>query len=76
MSAEVIQFDGSTINETDPDLALAAAIGKLKHVVILGWSHEGEYFAAGSSSNIAENLLLTAMFKQYLVDSAFGAGEE
>lgn len=76
MSAEVIQFDGNTINDTDPDLALDAAIGKMKHVVILGWTHEGEYYAAGSTSNIAENLLVASMFKQYLVDSAFGADEE
>lgn len=76
MSAQVIQFDGDTINEIDPDLALDAAIGKLNHCVILGWTHDGEYYAAGSSSKIADNLLLASMFKQYLIDSAFGADEE
>ncbi len=47
---EVLQFNGITRLDTDPDRMLNAAIGNMEHVVILGFHKDGsEYFAASQA---------------------------
>ncbi len=47
MTAEIMRFPGITKLDTDPDLILREAIGKMENVVVMGFDKDGnEYFAA------------------------------
>lgn len=50
MSADVIDFTGSTTLDIDPDRILQSAIGQMDQVVLIGWDKDGqEYFASSVS---------------------------
>jgi hypothetical protein len=66
---DVVNFNGATRLDIDPDPVLQAAVGKLKQVVILGYTEDGqEYFA----SSIADGGTVLWMFercKQVLINT-------
>lgn len=58
---------GATYGDIDPERVLQAAVGKLEHIVILGWDHNGDEYFAASHGSTADNLLLAELFKQRLL---------
>ena len=50
MSADVIDFTGTTTLDIDPDRILQSAIGQMDQVVLIGWDKDGrEYFSSSVS---------------------------
>lgn len=45
---ELLQFDGVTRLDINPDNVLTNATGKLKGVVVIGYTHDGGEFFASS----------------------------
>jgi coenzyme F420-reducing hydrogenase delta subunit len=72
----VISFKKPEQTETDADInvdmVLEAAQGKLKSVIVAGWTEgEGFYFAM-SQGSIAENLMIIECTKALLVEYMIG----
>lgn len=58
----VVDFNGITRLNLDPDRVLNKAIGNLKDVIILGYDKEGEeYFASSIADGADVNWLLDRM---------------
>ena len=50
MTANVIDFTGTTTLDIDPDRILQSAIGQMDQVVLIGWDKDGqEYFSSSVS---------------------------
>lgn len=50
MTADVIDFTGTTTLDIDPDRILQSAIGQMDQVVLIGWDKDGrEYFSSSVS---------------------------
>lgn len=64
---KVIEFNGATCLDIEPDKVLKSAEGMLKKVIIVGYADDGLYVAA-SSGDIGHNLLLLEQAKKYLLD--------
>ncbi len=64
----IIDFDGLTTLDIDPDAVLEGAKGKLKKVLIIGVEEEsGDYYFAASGGTNAENLWDAEQFKMFLL---------
>ena len=72
----VISFRKPEEVETDKDInvdiVLEAAQGKLKSVVVAGWTDEGGFYLALSQGSIAENLMIVECAKALLVEYMIG----
>ena len=68
----MIPFGGYTRLEIDPDKVLGGAVGVgLEDVLVLGTKPDGTVYAASSSSNVAETLLLIETFKFKLLNGDY-----
>ena len=67
MTATILDFPGDTTVDLPPDKVLQQAMGKLKGVMLIGFDTDGKPYWAGSSSSVAENLLLTELARDSLV---------
>ena len=72
----VISFRKPEESETDKDInvdmVLEAAQGKLKSVVIAGWTEDDGFYFAMSQGSIAENLMIVECTKALLVEYMIG----
>lgn len=60
--SNVVEFNGLTRLNLDPDRVLNKAIGELKDVVIVGYTKDGEeYFASSIADGADVNWLLDRM---------------
>lgn len=68
--SNVIQLPCTTTVDIPPDTVLEGAIGKLETVVVIGWTHDGDLYVAGTSSKPAEVSWLMENAKQLLLELA------
>ena len=71
--AKLIDFplgirEGETRLDLDPDTVLAAAAGKLKDVVIVGYEADGSFYFASSQADGPEALWLLAQAQRKLLE--------
>ena len=65
---KIINFNGVTFGEIDPDKVLDAAKGKLSAVIIIGTEKNGNTFwVSTSSGDTAQNNLLIDMAKDEML---------
>lgn len=67
MTAKVIPFNGITRLDLPPDRILEAAAGRLEGVVVIGFDHEGELYAASSYADGGTVLWLLEQCKRNLL---------
>lgn len=65
--SNVIEFGGITKLDIEPDKVLESAKG-LETVFVVGWDKEGDLYAASSTSNLGELLILIERAKEALLD--------
>jgi len=71
--AKIIDFpldinEGETRLDLDPDTILAAAAGKLKEVVIVGYEEDGSFYFASTKADGPEVLWLLAQAQRKLLE--------
>jgi hypothetical protein len=64
---EVIQFDGLTENDTDPDVTLENNKGLYESFWLLGVKPDGSMAVVATHSNIAEGVFLMAKATRFLL---------
>ena len=67
MTDNVIEFNGYTKNDIDPNKPLTGALDKLKMCVVLGYEHDGKEYFAASTGNAPEVVFLVERFKHFLL---------
>lgn len=67
---EIVDFDGFTRLDIDPDRVLDQAIGKLDSVLLIGWEkgEDGRQYVASSTANGAELVWMLELAKKRLID--------
>lgn len=72
----VVSFRKPEQTETDKDISvdmvLEAAQGKLRSVVVAGWTEDEGFYLALSQGSIAENLMIVECAKALLVEYMIG----
>lgn len=67
--ADIVQFDGVTYLDLDPNVVLEAAIDQLESCVIVGYDKDGnEYFASSIASGAEANWIMDRC-KRHLLDT-------
>ena len=64
---DVVQFNGDTRLDIEPDLVLEGARGNLQEVLVIGYEND-ELYVAFSSGDIGKNLLLMELAKKLLLE--------
>lgn len=64
--------ESDTDRDINVDMVLEAAQGKLKSVVVAGWTDEGGFYLALSQGAIAENLMIVECAKALIVEYMIG----
>lgn len=70
---KVIQFQGITRLDLEPDVVLENNKGKLDGLVILGWGKDGEEYFASSYADGADVLWLLERCKKMLLEVGDGS---
>ena len=60
--ADILQFNGQTVGPVPVDGVLKGA-AELQDVLVLGWTKDGDFYAASSTGNGPELLWLIEMFR-------------
>ena len=68
MTDNVILFNGITKLNLPPDRVLEAAVGKLDHVVIMGFTHDGDEYFASSQADGGDVMWLMERCKKRLLE--------
>jgi len=64
----VVFLDVDTTLAIPPERVLDGALkADLEEVIVLGWTKDGQMYAAGSTGDIADTLLLLELFKKELL---------
>lgn len=69
MVDNTIPFPGTTTLDLDPDRVVGQAVGMLSDVVILGHTHDGEFYFASSKADAAEIIWLLERAKYKLMQT-------
>lgn len=69
MTAKIIPYTGITRLDLPPDRILEAAVGQLEGVVVIGFDHAGELYAASSYADGGTMLWLLEQCKAKLLRS-------
>lgn len=69
---DVVKLNCLTTLPIEPDEVLEGAKGKLETVLLLGWDQNGELYAAASSGDLREALLLATKFVHKLHAGDYG----
>lgn len=69
MTAEIFMFDGITKLDLPPDRILESAKEKLQGVIVIGFDHAGEFYAASSYADGGNALWLLEVCKKRLLAS-------
>lgn len=76
----VVTFKKPEETETERDigvdLVLEAAQGKLKSVVVAGWTEEDSFYLALSQGAVADNLMIVECAKALLVEYILGGMQD
>lgn len=67
MKAEIFSFTGITRLDIDPDRVLEQAIGKLQGVLVIGFDHEGEFYAVSSYADGGNAIWLLEVCKKHIL---------
>lgn len=70
MSAEILDFNGVTSLDIDPDRVLTKAVGKMQGVVVLGYDQDGDFYFASSFSDGGDVVWLFEVAKKKLLEAA------
>lgn len=65
--SNVIQFNGATTQEIDPDQVLQQAVGKCVDVLVIGFESDGSLYFAGSTGEVGNILTLMELAKFQLL---------
>lgn len=65
---EIVSFRGMTRLDLDPDTVLEKTKGELKHVVIMGLTHENKYWFSSTMADGGDVLWMLEHFKHHLMD--------
>lgn len=69
--SKVVGFTGTTVNDVPVENVLQGALdADLGSVIVLGWTQEGEFYAAGSDGSNAEAAFLAQRFVQFIHQQA------
>lgn len=72
MSENVIAFPGTTTADIPAAQVLQAAIDQgMEDVLVIGWTNDGDLYAATSGGSVGDNLLLLELAKRNLVEGMF-----
>jgi hypothetical protein len=69
VSAEVFIFDGITKLDIPADRVLEQSVGKLQGVIVIGFDHEGEFYAVSSYADGGNAIWLLEVCKKRILDS-------
>lgn len=70
MTAQILDFNGITRLDLDPDRVLAKALGSLKSVVVIGYDADGELYIATSYADGGDMLWALELAKKKLLEVA------
>ena len=68
MSDNVVDFDGITKLDLDPDRVLEGAKGQLEAVIVIGYTSDGEEYFASSKADGGTTLWLLERCKKQLLE--------
>lgn len=68
MTAQILDFNGITTLDLDPDRVLAKAGGNLRGVVVLGYDQDGDFYFASSYADGGDVLWLLEVAKKKLLE--------
>lgn len=74
--AKVIDYNGVTRHNIDPDKVLNKAHGSLSGVVVLGYTHDGEEYFASSYADGGDVLWLMERCKRKLLSVFTDSGDD
>lgn len=66
--SNVIDFNGQTVLDINPDKVLSSAIGELEGCVIIGYTKDGYEYFASSYGNQETQLWLCERFKKQVLE--------
>ncbi|MHC3940652.1 hypothetical protein ACI0FR_01965 [Paenochrobactrum sp. BZR 201-1] len=64
MTADIIDFTGTTTLDIDPDRILQSAVGQMEQVVIIGWDKDGQTFTTHEVIN-GKRVKVQDSFRQF-----------
>lgn len=70
MSAQILDFNGITCLDLDPDRVLSKALGQLEGAVVIGYDHEGDLYVASSYADGGDMLWALEQAKRKLLEMA------
>ena len=70
MTAKILDFTGITRLDLDPERVLGKAQGQLQAVIVIGYDHDGEFYAASSYADGGDMLWLLELCKKKLMEVA------
>lgn len=70
MTAKILDFNGITRLDIDPDRVLSQAAGKLQGVVVVGYDKDGEFYVASSYADGGDMLWALELAKKKLLEVA------
>jgi len=65
---DIVDFDGLTKIDIDPDKVLEGALGKLDLGMVIGYDKEDILYVASSTSQIGDLILILERDKQFLLE--------
>lgn len=68
MTAKIFAFTGVTCLDIDPELVLEGAKGKLQGCMVIGFDHDGEFYAASSYADGGDAMWLLELCKKRLLE--------
>ena len=66
--ADIIDFDGETKGNVNPDQVLMAAVGEMESTLLLGFSKTGQFYMASSDGELGNLLVLLEMARAAMMD--------
>lgn len=70
MTAQILDFNGITSLDLDPDRVLSKALGQLKGAVVIGYDHDGDLYVTSSYADGGDMLWALEQAKRKLLEVA------
>lgn len=67
---DVVDLNGVTSLDLDPDKVLEAAKGNIDHVIVIGYHKDGSEYFASSTSYVPDIVWLLERYKHFLLNNA------
>lgn len=62
MTVRIFQFTGETLHDLEPDVILEAAKGQLESAFVIGYTPDGDLYAASSDADMAHVIWMLQKF--------------